>query len=140
MDNADPKGDTRQKPPMRLSGDREEVREHHSVEPDDRNVRMRILSCIFLVMFGILPMGCGLFPQEQLNGWKGVHREELIRVMGTPTKETPLPDGGQRLEFIQRITRHPLGGEVYGTSYECHKTFDLDAEGVIQKAVSETPC
>ncbi|GJL61134.1 MAG: hypothetical protein NPIRA03_39910 [Nitrospirales bacterium] len=85
-------------------------------------------------------MGCGSFPQEQLNEWKGLHREELIRVMGPPITQTALPNGGQRLEFIQRITRHPLGGEVYGTSYECHKTFDLDAEGIIQKAVSEPAC
>ena len=116
------------------------MRENNSVEPDDWNVRVKRLSFIFVAFLGVFAMGCGLFPQEQLYGWKGVHREELIRVMGTPTKETALPDGGQRLEYIQRITRHPLGGEVYGTSYECHKTFDLDAEGVIQKAVSETPC
>ncbi|WP_342350035.1 hypothetical protein [uncultured Nitrospira sp.] len=98
---------------------------------------MRRLSLIFLA---ILAMGCGHFPQAQMDGWKGVHREELIRVMGTPTKQTALPDGGERLEFIQRITRHPLGGEVYGTSYECHKTFEIDSEGIVQQAVSEPVC
>ena len=113
---------------------------NNPVELDDWKVGMRRLSFVFLAILGFFAMGCGSFPQEQLSGWKGVHREELIRVMGPQTKQTALPEGGQRLEFIQRITRHPLGGEVYGTSYECHKTFELDAEGIIQKAVSEPAC
>ena len=115
-------------------------RQHNPVELDDWKKKKKKWSFVLLAFLGVFAMGCGLFPQVQLYGWKGVHREELIRVMGTPTKETALPDGGQRLEYIQRITRHPLGGQVYGTSFECHKTFELDAEGVIQKAGSETPC
>ena len=102
----------------------------------DRKVIVRILSVSF---FAILAMGCGLSPQEQLNGWMGVHREELIRVLGKPTKETALPNGGQRLEFIQRITRHPSASQLYGTSHECHKIFEVDSEDTIQ-AVSETGC
>ena len=81
--------------------------------------------------------GCGLFPQEDPKGWVGFHREELIRVMGSPTRETPLPDGGTRLEFVQRITRHPSGAQQYGVSYICHKTFDLDSEGFITDASRE---
>ena len=83
--------------------------------------------------------GCGLFPQDHLQGWVGFHREELIRVMGPPSKETPLPDGGTRLEFIERITRHPTAAQVYGASYVCHKIFDLDSDGFIQD-VSEEGC
>ncbi len=116
------------------------VGEDIPAEPDDRKVLVRRLSLIFLAFLLILAMGCGLYPQAQMYGWKGVHREELIRVMGLPTKQTALPNGGQRLEFIQRITRHPLAGELYGTSYECHKTFELDAEGIVQQAVSEPVC
>jgi len=81
--------------------------------------------------------GCGLFPQEDLKGWVGFHREELIRVMGPPTRETPLPDGGTRLEFVQRITRHPSAAQQYGVSYICHKTFVLDSEGFITDASKE---
>ncbi len=88
------------------------VRETTSVEPDDGKVLVRRLALIFLAVL----MGCGLFPQVQLYGWNGVHREELIRVMGAPTKQTALPNGGQRLEYIQRITRHPLASQLYGTS------------------------
>ena len=115
----------------------EVVIENNPVESDDRKVLVKKLLLIFLA---ILAMGCSHLPQEQMDEWKGVHREELIRVMGTPTKQTALPNGGQRLEFIQRITRHPLAGELYGTSYECHKIFEIDSEGIVQKAVSEPVC
>jgi len=94
---------------------------------------------LLLVIIVFLVWGCGLFPQEDLKGWIGFHREELIRVMGPPTRETPLPDGGTRLEFVQRITRHPTAAQMYGASYVCHKTFDLDSEGFI-KDVTEEGC
>ena len=84
-----------------------------------------------------LVWGCGLFPKEELKGWIGFHREELVRVMGPPTKETRLENGGTRLDFVERITRHPSGAQVYGSSYICHKTFDLDSEGIIQSVSTE---
>ena len=96
--------------------------------------------CLLSVLLGIgvgTVLGCGLFPQEDLKGWVGFHREELIRVMGPPTKETPLPDGGTRLEFVQRITKHPSGAQQYGASYICHKTFVLDSKGFIIDASKE---
>ena len=74
---------------------------------------------------------CGLFDREDLKGWVGFNREELIRVMGPPSKETPLPDGTTQLEFIERITKHPSAAQQYGTSYVCHKTFIIDSEGFI---------
>ncbi|MDX1412055.1 MAG: hypothetical protein R3351_07845 [Nitrospirales bacterium] len=88
-----------------------------------------------IMLFGV--SACGLFPQEDLKGWVGFHREELIRVMGPPTKETPLPDGGTKLEFIQRITKHPSAAQQYGVSYICHKTFILDSKGFITDASKE---
>jgi len=94
-------------------------------------------SILLLGLVALLVWGCGLFPQEDLKGWVGFHREELIRVMGPPTKETPLPDGGTRLEFVQRITRHPSAAQQYGVSYICHKTFDLDSKGFITDASKE---
>lgn len=98
----------------------------------------RIFSIILvLTIFAVFVWGCGLFPQEDLKGWVGFHREELIRVMGPPTRETSLPDGGTRLEFVQRITRHPSAAQQYGVSYICHKTFDLDAKGFITDASEE---
>ena len=106
---------------------------------DRQNPGEVIVRILLLSVLVILVMGCGIFPQEQLNEWKGVHREELIRTLGTPTKETALPNGGQRLEFIQRIVRHPLASQLYGASYECHKIFEMDSEGIIQ-AASETGC
>lgn len=90
------------------------------------------VGCVVLFLWG-----CGLFPQEDLKGWIGFHREELIRVMGPPTRETPLPDGRTRLEFVERITRHPTAAQMYGASYVCHKTFDLDAKGFIEAVSSE---
>jgi hypothetical protein len=116
------------------------VQENGHVESDDWKVLVKTLSLNLLAIFVILATGCGISLQKQMSEWKGVHREELIRVMGTPTKQTALPDGGQRLEFIHRITRHPLASEVYGTSYECHRTFEIDSEGIVQQAVSETTC
>ena len=80
---------------------------------------------------------CGLFDREDPKGWVGFHREELIRVMGPPSKETPLSDGGTKLEFIQRITRHPSGAQQYGASYICHRTFLLDSKGFITDASKE---
>ena len=94
---------------------------------------------VFSLSFILTVVGCSLFPQEQLEGWKGFHREDLLRAMGPPTQETSLPNGGQRLEYIQRITRYPSASQLYGQSHECHKIFELDSEGTIQ-AVSETGC
>ena len=92
---------------------------------------------LLLLTFFLWGSGCGLFPKEDLKGWVGFHREELIRVMGPPTKETPLPDGGAKLEFVERITKHPSAAQQYGASYICHKTFILDSKGFITDASKE---
>ena len=99
----------------------------------------KAIAKVFSLSFIIFVVGCSLFPQKQLEGWKGFHREDLVRAMGPPTQETSLPNGGQRLEYVERITRYPSASQLYGKTYECHKTFDLDSEGTIQ-AVSEEGC
>ena len=99
---------------------------------------INLISTMLWTLVG-LGFGCSLFPEAKLERWKGLHREDLVQMMGTPTTETALPDGGQRLEFFQRITQHPLGGQVYGTTYQCHRIFEVDATGIIQTA-SETGC
>ena len=99
----------------------------------------RVTGWFLLGFFAILTVSCGLFPQKQLEKWKGFHREELIQVMGLPTRVTDLPNGGQRLEYIQRITQRPSAAQVYGSTYECHKIFEIDSRGTIQ-AVAEKGC
>lgn len=107
------------------------------VHPVKSGTRKTFSGILIPGLVALFVWGCGLIPQEDLKGWVGFHREELIRVMGPPTKETPLPDGGTKLEFIQRITKHPSAAQQYGVSYVCHKTFILDSKGFVSDASQE---
>ena len=100
---------------------------------------MRGMRIVLFSIMVILGLGCAFFIEEQLEAWKGFHRDELIRAMGPPTEETVLPEGGNRIVFIQRITRRPSGGQVYGASRVCRMVFETDAAGIIQSA-SQTGC
>lgn len=109
---------------------------------DTREYTLKLLRGVaFLTLWLVIGagLGCGLFPPDHSKGWIGFHREELIQAMGPPSKETPLPDGGQRLEFVQRVTRHPTAAQMYGASYVCHTIFDIDSDGIIQD-VSKKGC
>ena len=98
--------------------------------------KMRVALISFLVIWGL---GCSLFIDERLQSWKGFHRDELVRTMGPPTEETPISGGGNRIIFVERITRHPTGAQVYGASSVCRMVFETDGEGII-RTVSETGC
>ncbi len=54
------------------------------------------------------------------GGWKGKHRDDLIKHYGSPVKETVLPGGGKEL----------LYEEMEGFDV-CNLTFVTDQQGVI---------
>ncbi|RMH37358.1 MAG: hypothetical protein D6690_03035 [Nitrospirae bacterium] len=89
---------------------------------------------LLLVWLAVLG-GCAWWSNHAVPELIGLDRDQLVQQFGAPVEEQPLPDGGRRLVFLQRITRRPSGTQVAGTTMVCRLVVETGASGIVLQAV-----
>ncbi|UCE62640.1 MAG: hypothetical protein JSU59_07045 [Nitrospirota bacterium] len=88
----------------------------------------------FLSLLGILSVllaGCATV-EEQMAGYVGQHKSELINNWGPPAEEKKLKNGGSRLVYREQNPLIHPGQYVDPASNICEKVFTTDSRGIIK--------
>ena len=84
-----------------------------------------------LLILGLFLASCATV-EEQMAGYVGQHKSELINNWGPPAEEKKLKNGGSRLVYREQNPLIHPGQYVDPASNICEKVFTTDSRGIIK--------
>lgn len=94
---------------------------------------LRVKKLMAVLMLAIL-VGCATNAkyQQNIQGWVGLHADQLVDHWGYPTSQIEAPSGAQ--VYVYEYKQNTPYGNGYFITQECTTHFELDAENFIVKA------